>query len=307
MLPRIPAPLEPLLDYLNKLNGRAPLNELTTHLGASSVTLADLGDFIRFDPHRYVRNLVAAGPGYSLLILCWRSGQRTTIHDHAESACAFKVLTGVCSETNYRSSPCGQVVPEHTEEFPAGAVVAAEYPKTHQVSNLQAAGHDMVTLHVYTPPLKGLQTFSIMGDGLTSDWSGNGDRWLPDETKAIPPRRRPYLGDAHFEKVVQLMRAKLKHDIHLADFARQTGHTEAHFSVLFKNRTSCSPFHYLKELRLREAHRLIVAGECDLGKVALAVGYTNRGHFGEVFLRYWDYSARELMARVQRAAIDHRP
>ena len=31
----------------------------------------------------------------------------------------------------------------------------------HQVSNLQAGDADLVTLHVYSPPLVGMHTFSI--------------------------------------------------------------------------------------------------------------------------------------------------
>ncbi|MFZ5495457.1 MAG: helix-turn-helix domain-containing protein [Verrucomicrobiota bacterium] len=306
-LPTPPGSLEPLLRYLDGLKNRAPLAELTGHLETAAVAPADLLDFMRFDPQRYTRTVIAHGPHYSLLLLCWRSGQRSTIHDHAQSSCAFKVLAGICSETVYRLSPCGQVVPQHTEEFAAGSVVVAEHPKAHQVSNLQAAGQDMVTLHVYTPPLQGLQTFSIMGDGLATDWVGQGDRWLPDETKAMRPPAGPSLADELFEKVVHYMRTHLKHDIHLVDFAKQTGHSAAHFSVLFKNRSGCSPFHYLKELRLREAHRLIVAGQRDVGKIAEAVGYTNRDHFSEVFQAYWGYPVRDLIARVRRAAIDHRP
>lgn len=36
---------------------------------------------------------------YSLLILCWRSGQQSVIYDRACSSCTFNVLASVCSET----------------------------------------------------------------------------------------------------------------------------------------------------------------------------------------------------------------
>jgi cysteine dioxygenase len=299
--------LAPLMSYLGELTGQASIRALHERLQESRATLEGMRDYVRFDPVRYARNLVTESPWYSLQVLCWRSGQRSTIHDHAGSFCAFKVLTGVATETVYRFSPCGQVVPTHTRDFQVGEVATPQPTEPHQVSNLQPPGCDLVTLHVYTPPLKNLRTFSIMGDGLMTDWIGAGRAgWLPDETQASLMPYRPCLDDGQFEKVVRFMHANLKHDIHLADFAKQTGHTSAHFSVLFKNRTGCSPFHYLKELRLREAHRMIVAGERNLARVALASGYTNRGHFSEVFLAYWKYSARNLMKRVQQATMDHR-
>jgi cysteine dioxygenase len=132
--------------------------------------LDDVRDFVKFDPSRYRRNLVAEGPWYSLLVLCWRSGQRSPIHDHAQSACAFKVLTGVCSETVFGYSACGQVYPLHTEDRPVGSIVATQDADTHQVSNLQPVPRDLVTLHIYAPPLKSMALFSITGE-LVHPWS----------------------------------------------------------------------------------------------------------------------------------------
>lgn len=43
--------------------------------------------------HRYTRNLVERGNGrYNLIVLCWDSGQGSSIHDHAGSHCFMKVL-----------------------------------------------------------------------------------------------------------------------------------------------------------------------------------------------------------------------
>ena len=160
----LPPVLGPLVRYLDRLTGRAPLDELSRLLKESAVTLQDLRSFVRFDPTHYRRNLVAEGPWYSLLALCWRSGQRSPIHDHAQSTCAFKVLTGVCSETAFGFSPCGQVYPLQTVAQRAGAIVATQDTDTHQVSNLETDGHDLVTLHIYSPPLKLMQRFSITGE-----------------------------------------------------------------------------------------------------------------------------------------------
>lgn len=159
----VPPVLLPLVDYLGRLKARASLHELNTRLRSSRVTLADVHDFAQFDLRHYRRNLVAQGTWFSLLVLCWRSGQRSPIHDHAGSTCAFKVLTGVCSETIYAFAPCGQVVPQKTRDCLAGTIVSTQDADTHQVSNLQPAGCDLVTLHIYSPPLNSMHRFSILG------------------------------------------------------------------------------------------------------------------------------------------------
>lgn len=169
----IPPALLPMVRYLDGLKGRAPLPELQARLELSRIALADVSAFAQFDPVRYRRNVVAEGNWYSLLVLCWRSGQRSPIHDHAASTCAFKVLAGICSETVYDFSPCGQVVPWGTRDYAAGEIVATQDTDTHQVSNLQPPGRDLVTLHLYSPPLHAMHRFSILGAG-SDDWRASG-------------------------------------------------------------------------------------------------------------------------------------
>lgn len=164
----VPPKLQSLATCLDALNARAPIERLRELLAASNVTLADVRDFVRFAPGHYQRNLVAQGPWHEVLVICWRSGQRSPIHNHAQSTCGLKVLGGVCSETLFAHSPCGQVVALSTSEKYAGEICASEDDDTHQVSNLQTPGQDLVTLHIYSPPLRKMKKFSITGG--TEDW-----------------------------------------------------------------------------------------------------------------------------------------
>lgn len=165
----VPPKLRPLVAYLDGLTQRAPIEKLQELLAASHATIDDVRDFVRFDPTHYQRNLVALGPWYEILVICWRSGQRSPIHNHAASTCGLKVLSGVCSETLFAHSPCGQVVALSTSEKHAGDVCASEDDDTHQVSNLQAPGADLVTLHIYSPPLRKMKQFSITS-AVAEDW-----------------------------------------------------------------------------------------------------------------------------------------
>lgn len=58
--------------------------------------------FAKFDRYRYTRNLVDAGNGkFNLMILCWGPGHGSAIHDHADSHCLMKMLSGQLSEVRY--------------------------------------------------------------------------------------------------------------------------------------------------------------------------------------------------------------
>ena len=161
--PPVPPKLQPLVNYLDSLSQRASLERLQELLTASNATIDDVRDFVRYEPTTYQRNLVAIGPWYEVLVICWRSGQRSPIHNHARSTCGLKVLGGVCTETYFAHSPCGQVVALSSHDCEAGHVCASEDDDTHQVSNLQAPGRDLVTIHIYSPPLRSMKKFSITG------------------------------------------------------------------------------------------------------------------------------------------------
>src|SRR5438067_1327718 len=79
--------LQTLLDYLENLEDRAPLDELMVELSKARITCEDVADFMRFSERGYTRNLVQGGQWYNLLVLCWKNGQRSPIHDHAGSTC----------------------------------------------------------------------------------------------------------------------------------------------------------------------------------------------------------------------------
>jgi cysteine dioxygenase len=125
---------------------------------------AELDEHVRFSARTYARNLVRQGPWYNLLVLCWKNGQRSPIHDHAGSSCAVRVLRGVLTETAFVFAPHGRVKAVGSRDLTAGAVCGGQDLDVHQVSNLQDGDADLVTLHVYSPPLRLMGTYSLTDD-----------------------------------------------------------------------------------------------------------------------------------------------
>jgi DMSO/TMAO reductase YedYZ molybdopterin-dependent catalytic subunit len=156
------AKLEPLFAYLDGLRSRPPLHELAARLTELDVSPADLAGWVHFSPRSYQRNLVRAGEWYHVWVMCWRNGQRSPIHDHAQSACAVKVLSGTATVTDFSYAPNGHVYATGSRRCPPSAVVMSCDRDPHQISNLQADNGDLVTLHVYTPPLLRMATFSLL-------------------------------------------------------------------------------------------------------------------------------------------------
>jgi cysteine dioxygenase len=153
-----------LIAYLDGLSGRAPLDELLERLASTEFDHSDLAEYIRFSARGYTRNLVRAGPWYNLLVLCWKNGQRSPIHDHTGSSCGVRVIRGVLTETAFAKVPHGRVMATSSRDFAPGSVLGGQDLDVHQVSNLQDGIADLVTLHVYSPPLHWMETYSLTDD-----------------------------------------------------------------------------------------------------------------------------------------------
>ena len=157
----LPRSLLELLRALDAYQGRIPLDRLAAHLEAASFSFEDVQAQAVFGDRTYRRNLLHHGPAYQALLLCWRNGQRSPIHDHRGSSCGVRVLRGVATETRFTLSPNGMILATNSRELAAGSVCASQDADIHQMSNLQAGGADLVTLHVYSPPLLRMGTYSL--------------------------------------------------------------------------------------------------------------------------------------------------
>lgn len=151
--------LKKLLDYLDGLEGRAPLADLERLLNELEITGDDLRAWKLFGVNAYKRNTIARTDHFELLALCWRSGHATPIHDHRGSSCAFKVIEGVGCEIRFETTGCCFVAPTGNVRMEKGYVCAAEDEDIHQIVNTQGEGDDLITLHIYTPALKKIGTY----------------------------------------------------------------------------------------------------------------------------------------------------
>ena len=157
----MPQTLHEFLHALDRHTHRVPLDELCERMRDLQITLDDVRPFLLFGRQTYQRNLMHAGPGYQALILCWRSGQRSPIHDHTGSSCGVRVLTGIGTETLFERTDSGYVYATGSRRLECGEVCGSQDADIHQVSNLQPEGRDLVTLHIYSPPLMVMGQYSL--------------------------------------------------------------------------------------------------------------------------------------------------
>lgn len=153
--------LRALLEKLDCRSTPIPLAELDAELRRTELVDADFRRAVAFGDKTYRRNLLHEGPTYHVLVLCWRPGQRSAIHDHSGSSCAVRVVQGIATETAVAMTAQGLVYATSSRDCGVGSVLGSFDGDAHQISNLQPAGHDLVTLHIYSPPLLKMNRFSL--------------------------------------------------------------------------------------------------------------------------------------------------
>jgi cysteine dioxygenase len=146
-----------------------PLAELVEALEGLVVGADDFAEAVGFDHRSYRRTVIRGRDHYQALVLCWRSGQGSPIHDHFGSSCAVRVIQGRATETRYCTTPCGRVMPVESEVHRAGTVTSCAGDDIHQMANLEAPGEDLITLHVYSRPAVHWRSYRIAETTLADD------------------------------------------------------------------------------------------------------------------------------------------
>lgn len=142
-----------LIRYMDGLTTRADLQVIDDLLREANVERNDMVEACKFSNQSYARNLLAKSPWYQLLVICWREGQSSPIHDHFGSACGVRVVDGVATETLFNETSAGLVRPTTQRNYDKGDVCVTSDADIHLITNEQH-GSDLITLHLYSPPLQ---------------------------------------------------------------------------------------------------------------------------------------------------------
>ncbi len=159
----MPLSIDEFFKQLDQHSSAIPIDTLVPLMRDVELDLESIADVTEFRDECYARNLWRCGPSYSAFILCWKPGQASPIHDHRGSACGVRVLQGEVTETTFVKAEDGSLRSDQTNVYPNGMVCGSYDTDIHLIANREANDVNLITFHVYTPPLKFYRVFN--GDG----------------------------------------------------------------------------------------------------------------------------------------------
>ena len=103
-----------------------------------------------------------------------------------------------------------------------------------------------------------------------------------------PPKTAEKLSDNEIliENAAKYISANLNEDITLAKLAEMYAMSESHFSRTFKQYAGIGVSKYIKQLRLRQAEKLLVLDKYSITEIAIKCGFNNSNYFISEFKKY---------------------
>ena len=150
-----------LAGSLTSVSSVPSLAQLYQFIERSKIAPAEVQPYLGFKTGNYSRHRVMRNEFVEMLVLCWKPGQRTPIHDHNGSHGAVFVFEGILWETTFEYDADSGLAYKAHRELRAGGLTGSEVPEIHQLGNPDVSGQDLITIHIYAPPLGVLKTYKL--------------------------------------------------------------------------------------------------------------------------------------------------
>lgn len=126
----------------------------------STIVLEDVERYRYFNKTSYGRNLVYSCEKFEIILMCWKPSQESAIHDHAQSDCIMRCVSGMFEEELYHIAPSAKIEFDRSHIMRAGDVSYINNDMgLHKIKNINNG--ESLALHFYFP---GINQFFIFNE-----------------------------------------------------------------------------------------------------------------------------------------------
>ena len=154
-----------MTNYINSLKDLAEKlascnfldkKKVESYLANLNLDVKQLSENCIWNEKKYTRNVVYRDNKFEMLLLCWKIGHKSPIHDHNGSSCWMKILQGTAEERTYSYIKENQNF-KNIKLINQSTLSATNYVYIddevgiHQVENTGKT--NLITLHIYAKPI----------------------------------------------------------------------------------------------------------------------------------------------------------
>ena len=108
----------------------------------------------------------------------------------------------------------------------------------------------------------------------------------------------PDTRSSNIARAIELLRDRFTQKISIDELARSVNMSPSSFYRSFRHITAVSPLQYQKQLRLEEAKRLMLNGECNAATASFRVGYESPAQFSREYKKMFGSPPRADVRRL---------
>jgi cysteine dioxygenase len=150
-------PLETTSELIQVLDEEERAN-YTTILKTMKLPIAEFEKHATWSDTCYTRNCIAENEDFELILICWKKGQTTAIHDHGGEECWVYFVEGDFREHVYEETENGKLkIVKTTNAKPGDVTYMIDFMGFHNLEN--RSNKRSMSLHLYAKPIKNCNVY----------------------------------------------------------------------------------------------------------------------------------------------------
>ncbi len=165
--------LRSFINCLESLPDKPALDELKRCLVEMEERKVPVEEYISFSEQQYKRNIIHVSSKCEVVVLCFKEGQATPIHDHGGSLGVAIIREGTMKEELFKKQSTDMIAPTFTRKYYTSELAYVDPATIHRVSNVHSKR--LVTINVYFPPLTLMNIYNFENTSV--------EKWVADYSK----------------------------------------------------------------------------------------------------------------------------
>jgi cysteine dioxygenase len=150
------------IDTLNELIEKLDKSNPENHgriIKNMDIPIDEFEEYASWNKEGYTRNCINRTDNYELILLCWKKGDITPIHNHNGQKCWVYQVQGQVTEVRYEENNSNELIETNRMKLNPGKLTFMHDSMGYHKLKNDTEGRAM-TLHIYVSPINSCEVFN---------------------------------------------------------------------------------------------------------------------------------------------------